>query len=59
MNKLKAFFISLGGDITKLQNSGLIEKLLIKPDDVPSKTKTKLKKSLKVAREGKTKFIKK
>ena len=59
MNKLKAFFISLGGDMTKLQNEGLIEQLLNKPDGLPSKSKLKPKKSVRAVKESKTKFIKK
>ena len=57
MNKLKAFFISLGGNINKLQSQGFIEKLTIKPDELPSKLKTKAKKNYKAP--VKTKLIKK
>jgi hypothetical protein len=41
MNKLKAFFISLGGNISNLQASGLIEKLPVRKDQFISKLKTK------------------
>ena len=59
MNKLKAFFISLGGNINKLKSQGFIEKLTIKPDELPSKLKTKVKKNYKAPKEVKTKLIKK
>ena len=47
MNKLKAYFISLGGDINLLQSRGLVEKLPVKKDELPSKFKVKSKKIVK------------
>ena len=41
MNKLKAFFISLGGDINSLQANGLIEKLPVRKEQFISKIKAK------------------
>jgi hypothetical protein len=57
MSKLKAFFISLGGNIAQLQSEGLIERLPIKNYEVPSKLKLKLKRPLKVGRPPKSKKI--
>jgi hypothetical protein len=44
MNKLKAFFISLGGDLLKLQEESQMEKLPIKKDEIVYKPKAKAKK---------------
>ena len=51
MNKLKAFFISLGGDLNDLQSKGLVEKLPVKKDELPCKTKQKSKKIVKLPKQ--------
>lgn len=57
MNKLKSYFISLGGDINHLQSEGLVESLPIKKDDQPFKLKQKSKKSVKLPRQAKSRKI--
>ena len=46
INKLKTFFIGLGGDLNILQQNSPIEKLPIKKDGIITKTKTKFKKMI-------------
>jgi hypothetical protein len=59
MNKLKAFFLSLGGDLNKLQDESLIDKLSDARDELALKASYKPKKSLKSLSYTKCKQIKK
>jgi hypothetical protein len=58
MNKLKAFFITLGGDISTLQTRSLIDRLLVRKDEVPKmKGRSKMIKTKKIWKEGKPKYF--
>ncbi len=59
MNKLKALFISLGGDISSMQSDSLIDQLPVKKTEIITKVKGKAKIFIQKPKITKTKTIKK
>ena len=52
MNKLKALFITLGGNISNLQAHSLIDKLPVKKDELPKvKARSRVPKTKKIEKD--------